>query len=238
MRSGRRVTNFPAFQFLTRLALKRCFSVAKIPFYPLLQTAEFTECRNLVDISSCGHVEYLTVESCEKIRDIRSFEKIEILYLKDLNIETTEGLHGTDESFATEERHVILSQLPLLQNFNFCVNIYSLELLGIPRLFSCHGIRNISMLKIRYCSGLSTTAGLENISDCLSIAHCTSLCRLEDLQGIPEVSILRCYKIYDFSGLGNNEAVCITGEMTTEAFKKFEMDNPQIIATIEDVCYC
>jgi hypothetical protein len=231
------LTTLPPMPQVESIYLESCHTFMKIPFCPLLQTAEFTDCRHLQDISFCGHLQSITICECGSIRDIRSFERIQTLNLVDLNLETTEGISGTDENFANDHRLVIFIGMPLLQDFKFCVNIHSLALWEIPRLFSCHGIRNIHSLKIKYCSGLSTTAGLENISDCISIAHCTSLCRLEDLQGIPEVSILRCDKIHDFSGLGNNEAVCITGENTTKAFKKFEQENPQIIATIEDVCY-
>jgi hypothetical protein len=116
-------------------------------------------------------------------------------------------------------------------HFSFCKNIYSLCLDNLDGLISCENIMNIHHLKIVDCDNLKSSIGVKNITGSVVFECCGAL---KSLQNIPEVEIIGCDHITDFSGLGNHEKLTLGGA-DLGVFQSFQKNHPKVMETIEEL---
>jgi hypothetical protein len=140
--------------------------------------------------------------------------------------------------FFQKKRVLCLSELQTLNEFSFCQNIYSLELVKLSLLESCQGIGNIHNLTIQWCYKFTSTEGLGKVTGRLVLKDCCSLQILKDLKNIPKVEIQTCYQVSDFSGLGNHEFLlvryCPNFKILLEEYRNEQM-HQDIFSTISNL---
>jgi hypothetical protein len=209
----------PVLPNVKKITATNCEALEKIEFCPQLKEADLYSCPNLKDISSCAHVQSLALIDMESLTSLSKFK-------------------GNENVFICNRREIAVVALPLLRDFSFCQYLYHLKLSNLDELISCEGISNIHTLEISDCDALISTKGLRNIFGKLDICNCNFLVSVVDVQNIPEVEISDCPKVTDFSGLGHNKIVNISGCHTMELFEKFQEENPGIINTIVQLTVC
>jgi hypothetical protein len=191
--------------------------VALLP--DLTGNVHLDECLLLEDITGIGNAQKIVISNCPNLITIPSLNNV-----KQLIIICCQKLSNLKEmtrdwcDFMNERREVVLGDLPALTDFIFCRNIYSLELTNLSGLKTCHGIGNIHELTIESCKSLISTVGIGRITGKLILTTCQSVTKLTGLNAIPKVSVVSCYDLLDFSGLGNHELVEIKA---CSHFKKF-----------------
>jgi hypothetical protein len=160
---------------------------------PNVETCNLISCLHEVELPEMPNLHSFHINQCDipvqlQIEEIRNFPLLRTLLIN----------------------AVCISDLPLLVNFSFCKNIFSLELSELPGLVNCHGIENVHELRIVRCDKLITTEGLVNITRKLSIAYC-SILYLSGVKGIPVLEVYYCSSFKDLDSLGNHEVVRIQG---------------------------
>ncbi len=227
------VINFEPMKNLTLLRLLDCLNVTMIPTLPKLCSLTISECPKLtmispdqpslhtLDIYKCSvnlpnvtnRIMRSLILTSSEIKGSGTIDAIKVIHveisgcigfssLKQLNWQPLPQ---------TYQGVVKLRKLNDFVDFSEIHNLHLLELHYLPHLKSCEGIHDINKVKIFFCKGFISTAGLRNIKKSLMLMGCKNLISLVDVEGIPNISISECPKIEDYSFLRKHEEVRIEG---------------------------
>eukprot|EP01040_Poterioochromonas_malhamensis_P015295 gene15295-17101_t len=180
---------------LEEIILERCPKVSDLSFANRpMKLLKIRECNNVSDISMLGQVNNLEINAC-------------------IGVKTLTGITRTLPTGSTQNYHrkITLTDLPSVVHFSMLCSLHTLELYGMPRLLHCEGIHDVNHLVIVECPNLLTTKGLRNIVNSITITSCVSLDTLVDIQGVPEINIVYCEALKDYSSLKDHQVVMILG---------------------------
>jgi hypothetical protein len=225
----------PPFRSLKRLSLFLWYNINYVSYCPDLKQGDLDGCESLTDVRNFSHLVSLDIQGCYSIINIEPLGKVTNLNVggSTNKVFTLSGVEGNELDYRSIRRKVGVCLLSRCIDFSFCRNIYELELFSLDMMTSCAEIMNIHFLTVKHCDNLTTSQGLRNITGSITFEFCDSLSLL-DVQKIPEVAILSCKDITDFSGLGNNDKLTIRGQSNFETFQK---DHPKISDTIGEVVF-
>jgi hypothetical protein len=219
------LVGIPSLASLMHLNILECPRVKNIAFSPELESVILTSCDSFEDLSAFGHVHSVCLYYCNKITSILPLQDVTQVNISNCpSIADLESISNLEDHYMVRRRRVTLSNVTISTNLQ---NIYHLILdryttSTLPLDLSL--IDDVHHLQINYCSNLTTTKGLGTVTGSLSISHCAKLTSLEGLENIPEVSIMFCPSVEDFTGLGHHKALTVLGstafEKVIEEFEK------------------
>ncbi len=215
------IVTLPVISSLKTLKLNHLQHLKTIPTLMNLQMLHVNACGALVSISSVqpalmkavideafpiNHISFdsplieeVSLCRCDGITDLSTLKNIPKLWINNCaGITSLEGLGG---SSLQEDRRII--DLKYLRNVHDTSGLHHIHSLKISNMTINSDISDINHLDLTYCK-LSTTKDLKNIRNSLTLVRCDQLTKLENLQGIPLIEIIRCSKIDCFDGLKND----------------------------------
>jgi hypothetical protein len=204
------IPSFPSLPILSIQVHEGIDGTPKIVSSPHLQEVVIFGCEHLADISRLTDAQTLSISDYPVLLSIPSLKIMKELNIFDCNrLSDMKAMTLDWKDYMKEERTVNLSSLPVLFDFSFCRNIYSLDLSRLSGLKTCTGISNIHHLKLDECENLISTEGLGSVTGKIELQSCASLTSLTHVKNIREVHISFCKNIRNFNDLGNHELLQI-----------------------------
>eukprot|EP01040_Poterioochromonas_malhamensis_P013279 gene13279-14586_t len=170
----------PSFLELKILHLERLNIVSISPIQPNLKDVEIKSCSYLKDVAFAGNttnIQLFGLGRCPRVKDISMLgyiKYLEIGYCE--GVRSVLGLSGRTNNNNSDERTIILINLPNLEDFSPLHDIHRLELISMPHFNDSHRIYNIDHLSIVLCD-ISSSHNLVNIRKSLVIQECKNYCK-------------------------------------------------------------
>lgn len=180
----------PSYPELKVLHLEGLNIVSISPIQPNLKDVQILSCSYLKDVSFAGNtttIRLFKLGECPRVKDISMLGYIKYLKIRYCEgVRSVVGLSGRTDNNKSDERTIILIDLPNLKDFSPLHDIHRLELISMRHFNDNHRIYNIDHLFIDLCD-ISSSRNLVNIRKSLVIQGCKNYCYEEDRNDIPVV---------------------------------------------------
>ncbi len=180
----------PSYPELKVLHLEGLNIVSISSIQPNLKDVQILSCSYLKDVAFAGNtttIRLFKLDECPRVKDISMLGYIKYLKIRYCEgVRSVVGLSGRTDNNKSDERTIILIDLPNLKDFSPLHDIHRLELISMRHFNDNHRIYNIDHLFIDLCD-ISSSRNLVNIRKSLVIQGCKNYCYEEDRNDIPVV---------------------------------------------------
>jgi hypothetical protein len=215
------LVGIPCLSSLRTLSLVFCSMIKRVSFSPNLIKVAIEHCNSFEDLSTLSHVPEVTLSSCNRVISIIPLQRVPKVNIRtSIEIKDWERISNPEDDYMQTNRTITIFGLVLRDNLQ---NISHL-------VFECCAmdlslITKIHHLEIISCTDLMTTEGLGSVTGSLILSHCWNVTSLIGLENIPEVSVISCKNIVDFSGLGHHQKLTVCGNLTfKKVLKEFQKE--------------
>eukprot|EP01040_Poterioochromonas_malhamensis_P012378 gene12378-13531_t len=183
---------------------------------------KFYSCLQLSDVSALHSLQSLTLWGCPSLDDISALGRVPDLRITRCPVTNLEGL-------GKGNRHVELSDCHNIPSFSSLQSVYSVKLSYCSSFKDVNDVKDTTYLTLEKCSihvndismlskvrrlelnscpGIITIPHLPMLREIL-IENCSRLECISGLEGVQQVSIIRCHEIKDYSPLHASREVVL-----------------------------